>query len=329
MLPAEPGGQLATTIAYDGDIRLMIPGATYPGECVGYLEDPDGSEATAATVASCPSTTLTARTHYNRWIGDGGVYRGNLVVLPHAPGMSAGNSYLLNVTFAQDVDWSQCSLDVAGATTTADVKEGLRANNILIQVNLEESDPLVFIIHYTSPFPEEQLCLYDIDCSYTTEEDFRDGLSINAASNPLSLVTTHGYDALVEYECGKGRGFDIINWPSQLPQVLSLRCTDQFKWIYEDPDSDIKGDDFDTATMPTCQCKIRSKWSVRVPTRINYLPMLQGPTALSPPFLMQQRTCTLTQQWTPMRSLPLAPPLTTSAMLECSLRMMRPSSERR
>ncbi len=254
VLPAEPGGQAATNIDFDGDIRLMAVGATYTGECAGYLSDPAGAAATAATVDSCPAGTLTARTHYSKRTG-AGAYEGVLVILPHA-GMSTGSTYVLNVTFAQDVDAGSTVFATDGSTT-ATINQGVRANNLLIKVAYEGLSPLHFAVPFDSAYKEEQLCLYDIDCSYTTAEDFWDGLSVSHPSTPLSLAIQQAYDAEVEYECGYGRGFDIPNWPTQLPKVLSVRCNDQQQWIYEDPTSDITDDVFDENTMPVCKCKYK------------------------------------------------------------------------
>ena len=53
----------------------------------------------------------------------------------------------------------------------------------------------------------------------------------------LEALELQAYDAYVEYECGKARGFNITGWPTTeyLPSTIGMRCNDMEQWIYEAP----------------------------------------------------------------------------------------------
>ncbi len=108
---------------------------------------------------------------------------------------------------------------------------------------------------YQTINPEEQLCLYDIDCGYDSQADWSKPKSL--VNSTLNLDIQEFYDAYVEYECGYGRGFEIPNWPpaDYFPPVIGMWCDDKQNWIYQQPDpSDIKDDVYVENTMPVCKC---------------------------------------------------------------------------
>ncbi len=133
---------------------------------------------------------------------------------------------------------------------------GHRSNNLLISLQYEGETELEFRIKYNNNNPEEQLCLYDLDCSYESKVAWNTSLTTLAST--LDLAIEQPYDSYIEYECGIARGFDISNWPDEeyLPSIIGMRCNDVRQWIYEAPDpSDIANTLYVQADMPVCKCE--------------------------------------------------------------------------
>ena len=210
----------------------------------------------------------------------------------------AGTKYILNVTFAQAVTATGSSflneglvsvghfptVDVLtqlfcfSQTDAAAISQGMKANNLVIDLDYEGKTELEFLINFSTNYPEEQLCLYDIDCNYTSVEDYWAPKSINGVVAPLNLTIEQvrfwkykfrhyslislmfqNYDAIVEYECGYGRGFDISDWPGDLPTKFSMKCNGQQGWDYVEPvGSSLIGKSFPTDPMPLCVCEYTS-----------------------------------------------------------------------
>ena len=79
------------------------------------------------------------------------------------------------------------------------------------------------------------------------------------------------YGARLEYDCGDGRGFDLTSADPK-PQTLTLMCTDQDQWVFEDDVLEgvvLDPDETDNSTLPVCICKFEqalkyyySTWNV-------------------------------------------------------------------
>ncbi len=87
--------QNASGVPYGGLVRRLWPGATYPGECVGYWD------LTPSTPPSCadPALGMTAVTGHTEIVSDG-VYTASVFLTLTA---ATGSSHFLNMTFAQDI----------------------------------------------------------------------------------------------------------------------------------------------------------------------------------------------------------------------------------
>ncbi len=95
VLPPEPDDQTASGVPFDGIIRLVWPGATYPGECVGYWG------LTTTTPPSCDDVAMNMNvfTGHTDRISDG-VYQASLIITMTA---ATGTSHFFNLTFAQEI----------------------------------------------------------------------------------------------------------------------------------------------------------------------------------------------------------------------------------
>ena len=253
VLPAEPPNQPGTNILYQGDVRLRYPGAVFHGTCLGYLWDPKGAAGTAGGEAPASCALLKARTHYTQRTATGTSFKGSLVLIPD--GMVSGTTYYLNMTFAQDITAS-LFLDVSGVAPSTTTVTGVRANHLWAAVDYDGEAVLELELEFTSLYPEEQLCVYDINCNYASAEELTAKWSVGD-SPPFDLAVQQYYDAVVEYECGYGRGFDISGWVSELPKEMAMRCNAEEKWIYEEPAAAtaLVNSEWDGATMPTCKCE--------------------------------------------------------------------------
>ncbi len=136
------------------------------------------------------------------------------------------------------------------------LEQGHRSNNLIVTLQYEGEALLELRLKYTTHNKEEQLCLYDIDCGYDSKTQWNE--SLTTVDSSFNLTIQQAYDAYVEYECGKARGFNITGWPTTeyLPSTVGMRCNDMEQWIYEAPaTSSVEGQVHDDATMPVCSCE--------------------------------------------------------------------------
>ncbi len=230
-------------------MRLKQPGAVYHGTCLGYLADPKGQEGTngidGGTVAPGCSK-LRARTHYTQVVTPPNAFKGSLILIPQAT-MTAGTHHL-NITFAQDI-----------TSFSSPMQAGLRANNLFASITYASEPYFEFELEFTSAFPEEQLCVTDVNCDYLTADDLTKERSIHDNPDPLDLSIQQYYDAVAEYECGYGRGFAISDWPAavELPKELAMRCSEDGRWLFEPfaETTALVGTEWDGSNMPLCRCK--------------------------------------------------------------------------
>ncbi len=146
---------------------------------------------------------------------------------------------------------------------------------------------LEFRVRYESDNPEEQLCLYDLDCRHESKVAWN--TSLTTVAGTLNLTVQQSFDSIIEYECGIARGFNVSGWPETeyLPARISMRCNDVSQWIYEQPENN--NDLLDTVYVeddfPVCKCKFADT-ACLVGCQLHRLisHYLQGPTASILPF---------------------------------------------
>ena len=151
------------------------------------------------------------------------------------------------------VDFHYCPPISPQGTSTANYHAGHTSNSLLIELNYV--GPVVeFSVQYRPTTAEEQLCLYDIDCSHADKASWE--LPRSTLTGTLNLTVQEYYNAEVEYECGRGRGFNVTGWPATefFPAVIKMWCDDKENWIYKEP-SLILDETYVEADMPVCRCR--------------------------------------------------------------------------
>jgi len=192
--------------------------------------------------------------------------------------------YLLNMTFKQDIILEEivskllhepvCEalFHAISPYATLQAEEslaflaGYRPNNILVNytdyVNLgidaTDLPPLDMEVTYLSTSEEEQLCLYDVKCHDTIEE-FADFKTSTNGTFSTAIRDQGIYDARVEYECGRARGFNFSAWDGanwgDPPQLVGMLCDGDGNWVYDFP-AKINGTGLDDMSLPPCTCKL-------------------------------------------------------------------------
>ena len=131
------------------------------------------------------------------------------------------------------------------------VEAGHYPNQVVFQVNSDinslKSWPYIPIEYKKGPGrPEEQLCLLDISCPHETKEEiFKTRSDAEGTYDPTT--EEHIYQAKMEYECGLGRGFSLIQ-PGVEPDLKrELTCQEDGNW------------DTDPDQLDPCICKLNKK----------------------------------------------------------------------
>jgi hypothetical protein len=96
-LPAEPKDQDASGVLYEGVTRLLRPGASYPGVCVG--QNFGGDWANAPRPETCQDFVVI--TDFDEFV-TAGEHKARVMFKP-ASGTYPTTPAYLNMTFAQDI----------------------------------------------------------------------------------------------------------------------------------------------------------------------------------------------------------------------------------